>query len=223
MSIGTSLGGFYQSEMEMSVDSFGMKDKMDKTPYEVEQDKAGNQSEVQNYGIDVSDKMPFPNNNNPDTDFTNRFGNLPPSGILNDLKKPSDTTPALVRRIAEVNKDPIGTNPKLSEFGGGGGGVSVPETVKSAALRIPSTGEVFEGANHGHAFGDIMDKYPNLDMNNFGKLGIQDGFTTSKGRFISREEAMSLAIRRNQLNENAAKTREMLPDTNDMLLSEDLK
>lgn len=35
-------------------------------------------------------QMPFPDNRNPDMDFNNRFGNLPPSGILNDLKPPPE-------------------------------------------------------------------------------------------------------------------------------------
>lgn len=60
-------------------------------------------------GIEVSkkDKMPFPDNRNPDMDFNSRFGNLPPSGILNDLK-PQDTTPPLVRRINDKPGEYIG-------------------------------------------------------------------------------------------------------------------
>src|ERR1700722_677332 len=46
--------------------------------------------------------MPFPDNHNPEQDFNSRFGNLPPAGILNDLKKPADTSPALVRKINDV-------------------------------------------------------------------------------------------------------------------------
>lgn len=51
-------------------------------------------------GMEVSQKnsMPFPDNRNPDSDFNNRFGNLPPNGILNDIK-PRDPVPQLQRRL----------------------------------------------------------------------------------------------------------------------------
>lgn len=43
--------------------------------------------------------MPFPDNRNPDMDFVNRWPDLPPSGILNDLKPPPETTPPLRRKL----------------------------------------------------------------------------------------------------------------------------
>ncbi len=52
--------------------------------------------------------MPFPDNRNPDSDFNSRFGNLPPSGILNDIRKPKDTAPALVRKISDEQNAPFG-------------------------------------------------------------------------------------------------------------------
>lgn len=54
----------------------------------------------------MKNQMPFPNNVDPNTNFDSRFGNLPPSGIMNDLKKPGDPTPPLVRRINDVTTDP---------------------------------------------------------------------------------------------------------------------
>lgn len=46
------------------------------------------------------DKMPFPDNRNPDTDFAARFpgGGDTKSGILNDLK-PSGPVPPLARKL----------------------------------------------------------------------------------------------------------------------------
>lgn len=43
-------------------------------------------------------QMPFPDNHNPDMDFANRFPTqMPPSGIMNDLKPQSD--PVLMRKL----------------------------------------------------------------------------------------------------------------------------
>lgn len=58
----------------------------------------------------MKSQMPFPDNRNPDSDFTSRFGSLPPSGILNDLKKPGDPTPPLVRRINMLEEGNIDLN-----------------------------------------------------------------------------------------------------------------
>lgn len=44
-------------------------------------------------------QMPFPDNHNPDMDFVNRFPNLPPSGIMNDLKPSVEFGPPLIRRL----------------------------------------------------------------------------------------------------------------------------
>lgn len=65
-----------------------------------------------------------------------------------------------------------------------------PEMIKSPALKL--RGEVFEGANHGEAFVNAGE--PN-DMR-----GFQDGFTTTHGRFVSRQEAMEIAQRNDQTN-----------------------
>lgn len=49
-------------------------------------------------------KMPFPDNRNPDMDFANRWPNLPPSGIMNDLKPNMDPGLPMVRRLDMTNK-----------------------------------------------------------------------------------------------------------------------
>ena len=43
--------------------------------------------------------MPFPDNHNPDMDFVNRWPQLPPSGILNDLKPNLDPGMQLIRKL----------------------------------------------------------------------------------------------------------------------------
>lgn len=44
--------------------------------------------------------MPFPNNHNPDMDFANRWPvQLPPSGVMNDLKPQIEMGPPMVRRL----------------------------------------------------------------------------------------------------------------------------
>lgn len=88
-------------------------------------------------------------------------------------------------------------------------GFSKPERIKSAALI--HNGETYEDINHGLALGRILDQYPDVSMKN-----IKDGFTTTHGRFVSREEAMGIAQSQRQINH---------PDIPNygMLLSEDLK
>lgn len=96
-----------------------------------------------------------------------------------------------------------------------GGAVKSPETVKSAALQYK--GKTYEGQNHGYALSDIMDAHGDVSMKD-----IKDGFTTSKGRFVSREEAFGIAKGRNQIDQ---KVLDSIPHDQDynMLLSEDLK
>lgn len=45
-------------------------------------------------------QMPFPNNHNPNMDFVNRWPvQLPPAGIMNDLRPKIETGPELVRKL----------------------------------------------------------------------------------------------------------------------------
>lgn len=122
--------------------------------------------------------------------------------------------------IKTTDPQPIGEvfsiNPMLDHedgtipMGAAGGGLRTPERVGNAALQIQ--GKIYEGRNHGEAFEKYMDKNPT------GELGRwKDGFTTSHGRFVSREEALSIAKARNQLQDKG------LPDSVTGLLSEDLQ
>ena len=48
-------------------------------------------------------QMPFPDNHDPRADFTNRWPtNLPPAGILNDLKPKIENGPALQRKMGDA-------------------------------------------------------------------------------------------------------------------------
>jgi len=63
------------------------------------------------------------------------------------------------------------------------------EKVEKAALRYKD--EVFTGIMHAMAFEDLQAKYPKLTHDDIGGV-IADGFTTSMGRFVSREEAFKM-------------------------------
>lgn len=94
-----------------------------------------------------------------------------------------------------------------------------PEKVGKAALQYKD--QIFEGQNHGMALNDIMEKYPDDEFRIGTKPGqIRDGFMTTKGRFVSREEAMTIARAQDQLEPNAKKAVEASDSS--MLLSEDL-
>jgi hypothetical protein len=99
-------------------------------------------------------------------------------------------------------------------FSGGGLSTSAAEKVKSAALQYK--GQTYEGLNHGYALGDIMDKFGDIAMKD-----IKDGFTTTHGRFVSREEAFDLAKGQGQIHQ---KVLDSIPEHQDynMLLSEDI-
>lgn len=223
MPIGTSMGAFYEdsfhqaaaqwdpkydtNEIGVDQDNPALNDKNNVLPQDVQAYRSlPNQMQEQ---VGMKSQMPFPDNNNPNTDFNNRFGNLPPSGVLNDLKKPTDQTPQLVRKVANITNTPAEIMDGLEGSRSYPSGFSKPERIKSAALI--HNGETYEDINHGLALGRILDQYPDVSMKN-----IKDGFTTTHGRFVSREEAMGIAQSQRQINH---------PDIPNygMLLSEDLK
>ena len=78
-----------------------------------------------------------------------------------------------------------------------GGGA---EKIKSAALEY--NGETFLGANHGLAFGALMQAHPDYALDS-----IRDGFITSTGRFVSREEADHIAVMNGQKKLNKQRRR----------------
>lgn len=100
MAIGTSLGAYFDDEFhhQAGINTDPSQDRIDVNP----------DTDLRSPKLDIlpvdKKEMPFPNNRNPDSDFTSRFGNLPPSGILNDLKRPDPDRP-LLRRISDVTSD----------------------------------------------------------------------------------------------------------------------
>lgn len=199
MGIGTSRGAFYQDEHHQAAEEWKgfTQDRGVITPEQLDQSRQMDAVQMQELGgIEVKDQMPFPNNSNPDSNFVNRFGSLPPSGILNDLKRPPDNSPALVRRIGDKPEDH-------------------PEMVDKAALQYG--GKTYTGINHGYALQDIMNEHGSSDNIDF--KSVKDGFTTTTGRFVSREEAMDIAKAQDQIDQKVKG--QMAPDSS-MLLSEDL-
>jgi hypothetical protein len=66
---------------------------------------------------------------------------------------------------------------------------SKAEKIVAAAIEIGD--EIFTGVNHADAIVRVEDKYPHWDTDK--SLIIGEGFLTSKGRFVSREEAGQIA------------------------------
>lgn len=93
-------------------------------------------------------------------------------------------------------------------------GFAQPEQVRSAALRLKN-GETYEDINHGMALNRILDRYQQGALPE-----MEEGFTTSHGRFIGREAAMDMAQQRNQIKPEVLPA---LTSESKMLLSEDLK
>lgn len=117
MPIGTSLGAFYEDGFHQATAQWDPKyDDNEVTPNQLYQNKQLNDVEMTELGgLPVAQKsqMPFPDNKNPDTDFTSRFGNLPPSGIMNDLKP--QQPPPLMRKISDIYDTPL-TPEQQTEF-----------------------------------------------------------------------------------------------------------
>lgn len=89
-----------------------------------------------------------------------------------------------------------------------------PEKVDKAALQF--RGSTYTGMNHGYALGDLMDQHgSDIPMQD-----VKDGFTTTKGRFVSREEAMDIAKAQDQIDQKYSSA--IGESDSSMLLSEDL-
>lgn len=126
MGIGTSMGAYYDDSFHQAAADWDPKydnnvvdpavvyapstggfsldfDNNETTMGEINTNKQLDQVEQTELGgTEIGMKMPFPNNRNPDQDFNSRFGNLPPSGILNDLK-PQNPDKPLIRKIGWQN------------------------------------------------------------------------------------------------------------------------
>lgn len=106
MGIGLSNGAFYRDEGHYQASRWDNRyDDNVISPRQLQTNKELDAAEVSPFGpgLEVKDQMPFPDNKNPDSTFYSRFGTLPPSGILNDLKKPTGETVPLVRRISDLS------------------------------------------------------------------------------------------------------------------------
>lgn len=119
MPIGSSIGAFHEDEFRYEAAPWFIDPKMEEkdnnvvTPKDVQRNQTLEKIELNPAtsldGLEVAMKnqMPFPDNRNKEAEFESRFGNLPPSGILNDLKKPSGETVPLVRKISDKAEVPI--------------------------------------------------------------------------------------------------------------------
>lgn len=63
------------------------------------------------------------------------------------------------------------------------------ESITTAAILY--AGEIFTGLMHADALQAILRKYPELKLS--ASTGLTDGFMTSKGRFVDRQEAGAIA------------------------------
>jgi hypothetical protein len=84
-----------------------------------------------------------------------------------------------------------------------------PEEVKESALRFK--GEVFTGFLHVHALDKLELKYPNWKQLQNGGEVIEDGFITTVGRFVNRDEAQKIA--QPKLEEELKQSMEMVERT----------
>jgi hypothetical protein len=71
-----------------------------------------------------------------------------------------------------------------------------PESIKSAAIMF--NGGMYTGINHAFAIRQLEKKYP--DWQNVNTEPVQEGFLTSAGRFVDRDEAGEIAEKARQLD-----------------------
>jgi len=74
------------------------------------------------------------------------------------------------------------------------GRIEDKETVVQAAAQLPD-GEIFTGQGHTEIFAKIAIEKPDM------LEGIKEGFVTSRGRFVSRQEAGKIAFIAKQIPE----------------------
>jgi hypothetical protein len=73
----------------------------------------------------------------------------------------------------------------------------VPETIEAAALLIG--GQIFTGKNHAEAQMSADDELGRNWLDEFSN-DLRDGFITSKGRFVERDEAAQIAKNAQQIS-----------------------
>ena len=123
--------------------------------------------------------------------------------IPEDMRSPRQQR-NIERREEEELRRELNRRPKSEpKPKGEPGGYQVKETVESAAVKTKE-GKIIEGPTHFNIIEKMTDKQIDRAV---------EGFTTSSGRFISREEAMSMVKRNKQL---VPKSRR------DFLIAEDL-
>lgn len=96
-----------------------------------------------------------------------------------------------------------------------------PKGQRELTPALMINGEKFTGENHGMAFEQFMNKYPDQMPKDY-----KDGFLDKSGKFLSREEAMKVAKEKDLLNPSVKEAIAKLNAANDdstMLLSEDLQ
>ena len=90
------------------------------------------------------------------------------------------------------------------------------EFIICAAIRITDTGKVYHGHRHNHCLDAMNGELSwTLSRQEMCKIKNEQGFTTSKNRFVNRKEALLIALKNNQVL-NKAEIR------GDQLYSEDL-
>jgi hypothetical protein len=114
----------------------------------------------------------------------------------------------LLRRINDISRDrsrPPMVGPEMAPRGGprtytGASGEKIVapnygETIKGPAIRAGK--DVFQGANHGDALDNLREAYP-YEKYKEAVNSLEEGFVTSHGRFVGREEALDIAKRGSQ-------------------------
>lgn len=201
MGIGTSKGAYYDDEFHHAAAQWD--DKYDENvihPNKMQVDRMLDDAELDpstGMGIEVDYKVL------PDV------GPSPLSQAVDNFKQQAAGP---YKPLKDTSPEDIDTAINLGmAFSGGGLKLgSAPEKIGKAALQYGD--DIFEGTNHGMAFEKLMEKYK--DIKDYGK--VKDGFMTSNGRFVSREEAMEIAKSMDQLVDKG------LPPNVTGLLSEDL-
>lgn len=84
MPVGTSLGQWFPDRFSHATQKYATQDKNVVTPNDMRTNKELDKAEMDETGIPISYKMPFPDNKNPDTDFNNRYQGFSSSGSLTD-------------------------------------------------------------------------------------------------------------------------------------------
>jgi hypothetical protein len=99
-------------------------------------------------------------------------------------------------------------NPPAAKEGGEVPQKQADGTIRSAAYYNPNTGEISEGKTHAEAASKMKEMFPVIEEGKTIPKGIEEGFVTDTGRFVTNKDAEAIAKTSGQISQDYKLTQE---------------